>query len=326
MDSGGQSAAFPPSGSRLELTGVYAPLGPRAAGGALSGFELLVPSPKDIRVLATPSWWTLGRVLVLAGVLAALLCAVLVWNKQLQRNVRERTRQLAAEIQQRQQAELRQAAEAERARIARDLHDELGTGLTEVSLLASTGLGESRDAASSNERFRVIAEKARALVSGLDVIVWAIDPRRNSLQSFADYLGRYTTELFSASGITCRFKIPIECEAVTLRESARHSLFLAVKEALNNVLRHASATEVELQISQTDDRLQVVIHDNGRGFDWNKIRRGDGLTNLQERLAALEGGCDIESQADHGTTVRFTIPLPRDANSSPPAKAPPNPS
>lgn len=314
IDRHGQSISLPPSGSRLELTGVYAPLGNGLDAGTVNGFELLLHSPAGIRVLATPPWWTLKRVLVLAGVLAALLLAVLVWNKELQWKVQERSRQLETEIQNRQQAELRQTAEAERSRIARDLHDELGTGLTEVSLLAGAGLLEKRGAVENHDRFRIIAEKARALVSGLDVIVWAIDPKRNSLQSFADYLGRYTTELFSSSDIVCRFKIPIECDAATLTESARHSLFLAVKEALNNVIRHARATEVELQISQSGDCLQVVVADNGCGFDWNSIRRGNGLANLQERLKALDGRCDIDSQIGKGTSVKFTIPLLPDPN------------
>ncbi len=311
-DTHGPAVASPPSGSRLQLTGIYAPMGTRATDGTVSGFEMHLNSPLGIRVLSTPPWWTLERVAVLAAILTALLCAVLIWNKALQRKVQERGRQLESEIRVRQQAELRHAAEAERSRIARDLHDELGTGLTEVSLLASTGVGGLAVAEKNTDRFRVIADKARALVSSLDVIVWAIDPKRNSLQSFADYLGRYATELFAASDVACRFKIPLECDAVTLSETARHSLFLAVKEALNNVIRHASATEVELQISQVEDRLQIVIADNGRGFEWNTIRRGNGLTNLDERLKALNGQCQIESQLGKGATVNFIIPLPHD--------------
>jgi signal transduction histidine kinase len=244
--------------------------------------------------------------------LTALLCAVLVWNKALQRKVQERGRLLESEIRNRQQVELRLASEAERARIARDLHDELGTGLTEVSLLAGTGGGDSPAGEKNTDRLRVIADKARALVSSLDVIVWAIDPKRNSLESLADYLGRYATELFSASGIACRFKIPIEWDPVTLTDAARHSLFLAVKEALNNVIRHSQATEVELQVSQVGDRLQVVIADNGRGFDWQAVRPGNGVTNLHERLAALNGECHIDSQVGQGTTIKFVIPLPHD--------------
>jgi signal transduction histidine kinase len=262
-------------------------------------------------------------VLVLVGLLAALLCAVLLWNKELQRKVQERGRQLEMEIRHRQQAELQHAAEAERSRIARDLHDELGAGLTEVSLLASAGLGEFQDAEKNSDRLRTVGEKARALVSGLDVIVWAVDPKHNSLQSFADYLESYTKELLSASGILCRFKIPIECGAVTLTGTARHSLLLAVKEALNNVIRHASATEVELQITQTENRLEIVIADNGCGFDGSTIRRGHGLVDLQERLKTLNGQCHIESQPGKRTIVKLIIPLPRDSSQLTHLKEPP---
>ena len=309
IDSGGKTVNLPPSGSRLELTGVYAPQGNRAGDGTVSGFELLLHSPGDIRVLATPSWWTLKRLFVIGGILVLLLCVVLVWNKQLRRQVQERTRKLEAEIRHRQRAELQQAAEAERSRIARDLHDELGTGLTEVSLLASAGLGQFQDGEKIRNRFDTIAEKARALVSGLDVIVWAIDPKRNSLQSFADYLGSYAKELFSSSAIVCRLRIRMECDVVALTEAARHSLLLAVKETLNNVIRHASATEVELQITQLGDRLHIVITDNGSGFDGNSVQRGNGLTNLQERLKAMRGECHVESQPGGGTTVKFIVPL-----------------
>jgi signal transduction histidine kinase len=305
----GQGVSLPPPGSRVELTGAYAPQGNRAGDGTVSRFEILLHEPTGLRVLATPPWWTLRRLLALAGTLALLLSVVLVWNKALRRQVQERTRKWETEIRNRQQAELQQAAEAERARIARDLHDELGTSLTEVSLLASAGLGQFQDGEKIRERFHAIAEKARDLVSGLDVIVWAIDPKRNSLQCFTDYLAVYANELFTHSSIVCRLRIRIECGAIALTEAVRHSLFLAVKEALNNVIRHAAATEVELRISQLGDQLQIMIADNGRGFDGNTIRRGNGLTNFQERLAAMLGECRVESPPGSGTTVTFIVPL-----------------
>jgi signal transduction histidine kinase len=312
LTEGEPSVSLPPSGSRLSLTGVYAPHGTTAADGTVSGFDLLLSAPSGIRVLTTPPWWTFRRVLILAGVLAAVLLGVLLWNKELHSKVEERGRQLETEISNRQQAELQRAAEAERARIARDLHDELGSGLTEVSLLASAGLGRLQDGDKLRERFHSIAEKSRALVSGLDVIVWAIDPRRNSLQSFADYLGNYARELCSTAPVDCRLRIRLAQGAVTLSESVRHSLFLAVKEALHNVIRHAAATQIELQILQTDDRLQIVIADNGCGFDRHTVsgHGGDGLLNFQERLQAMRGDCRVESEPSKGTTVTFVVPVP----------------
>ncbi len=307
----GMPVSLPARGSLLELTGVYAPQGKVAGDGKVNGFELLLGSAAGIRVLTTPPWWTLKRVLILAGILGALLCGALLWNKELQAKVEERGRLLEAEVRNRQRAELQRAAEAERSRIARDLHDDLGTGLTEVSLLASAGLGRFEDSQKVRDRFHSIAEKARALVSGLDAIIWAIDPKRNSLQAFADYVTSYADELFSNSGIVCRIRVRIECGAVELSESKRHSLFLAVKEALNNVIRHAAATEVELRILQSGDRLEVVIADNGRGFDWKTIRRGNGLANLQERLQAMHGERLVESEPGKGTTVRLVVPIHR---------------
>ena len=212
----------------------------------------------------------------------------------------------------RQRVELQRAAEAERSRIARDLHDELGAGLTAVSLLASAGLGEYRGSEKINSRLHTIAEKARSLVAALDVIVWAIDPERNSLQSFANYLRSYAKELLSDSNIACHFRIPIERDGQTLEGAVRHTLLLAVKEALNNVIRHASATEVKIQMVETDHRLDIIISDNGHGFDLQTIRRGHGLTNLQRRMEALHGHCQIETQSGKGTIVRFILPLPHD--------------
>ena len=301
--------SLPPLGSRLELTGVYAPQGNPSASGEVGSFALLLNSTADVRTLEMPSWWTFGRVLFLSAVLATLLCAVLLWNRELQRKVQRRGLQLEMEIANRQRAELETAAEAERSRIARDLHDELGTGLTEVSLLASAGLGEIPGVEKNNGRFRAIAEKARGLVSGLDVIVWAIDPKHNSLQSFADYVESYTKEFLSAADIVCRFRIPIECGTVALPGTARHNLFLAIKEALNNVVRHSGATEVELEMNQTDAGLEITFADNGRGFDGATLRRRNGLDNIAGRLRVLGGTCKVDSAPGKGTTVKFFVPL-----------------
>jgi signal transduction histidine kinase len=297
-------------GSRLALTGVYAVQGRNPADREINSFELLLNSPAGIRILAKPAWWTLKRLLVLAGVLAAMLSAVLVWNNQLRRQVGERTAQLETAIRNREQAELQRAAEAERSRIARDLHDDLGSGLTEVSLLADRGLGETPGNEKQTERLHAIADKARGLVAALDVIVWAVNPNENSLQSFADYLSGAAREFLGASGVACRFKIPIEFDPVTLSGQTRHHLFLAVKEALNNVVRHARATEAELRITRTNNRLEIAIADNGCGFEAGKTPRGNGLANLSARLDGLGGRCDIETEPGKGTTVKLILPLP----------------
>jgi signal transduction histidine kinase len=299
-------------GSQLALTGVYAgQTRDRQFDSQAESFELLLNSPADIVVLAKPSWWTLRRLLTVVGVLLVILILAAIWITQLQRQVTQRTSQLQREIRERERVERQHALEAERARIARDLHDDLGSSLTEISVLASTGRHSPGERTNHPGLFRAIADKAYGLISALDVIVWAVDPEDNSLQSLADYLNGFVGEYLSNSGISCRFKIPVSVPAVRLEGRVRHDLFLAVKETLNNVVRHASASEVEFRIVVTENLLEITIMDNGAGFAVADARTGHGLDNLATRLTKLGGTYTINSSAGAGTTVKIRLPLPR---------------
>jgi signal transduction histidine kinase len=298
------------SGSSLALTGVYvARIRDPAVTGEGQSFEILINSPADIEILSQPSWWTLPRLLIVIGILLAVLIASSAWIRQLRRLVEQRTRQLHREIQERELAEKQRAVEAERARIARDLHDDLGSSLTEISVLASSGQHSGPAEQKVLSAFRMIAGKARELVAALDTIVWAVDPKDNSLQSFADYLCDFAEEYLSSSGIVCRFDVPVTLPPVVLDGRLRHDLFLAVKESLNNIVRHAGATEVKLRLSVDADRLHVEIRDNGKGFVTDASRAGKGLKNLPARLAKIGGTCDVESTVGQGTTVKIVLCL-----------------
>ena len=264
-------------GSQLALTGVYVGKSLTwSEGGKPSGFELLLSSPSQLTVLSQPSWWTPRRLLVTVGLLLVILTLAAVWISQLRRLVEQRTRQLQQEIREREVAERERALETERSRIARDLHDDLGSSLTEIGVLASKGQrsGALEELAAL---FRGIAAKARGLVTALDVIVWAVDPKDNSLESVADYLSDFASEYLSHSGITCRFDIPVALPAIVLDGRLRHGLLLAVKETLNNVERHAQATEVEFRMAFAEDQLQIIISDNGKGFDTKTKHSGQRL-------------------------------------------------
>jgi signal transduction histidine kinase len=296
------------AGSRLELTGVYVGhvrgLEQRAEAQA---FALLLNSPDDIVIRSQPSWWTLQRLMILIGGLLVVLVFAAAWIKQLRRLVEQRTNQLRVEIHERERIEHQHALEAERSRIARDLHDDLGSSLTEISVLASTGQRPSLAEGSHTGLFRSIAGKARQLISALDVIVWAVDPEDNSLQSFADYVTGHTEDFFSNTDIACRFKVPVSFPPVTLEGRVRHDLLMAVKEALNNIVRHAEATEVEFHMAVAEGRLAIDIADNGKGFEPGT--GGHGLKNLPARLVKLGGTCVVESRVGGGTTVRIRLPL-----------------
>jgi len=296
------------TGTRLALKGVYIGLGRSQGPNAeAEGFEIWLNSPADMAVLSQPSWWTLKRLLILlAGLLAALAFAA-IWITQLRRLVERRTFQLHGEIHEREHAERQHALEAERSRIARDLHDDLGSNLTEISVLASTGQRPQRDEISRESLFHEIAGKARGLIAALDVIVWAVDPEDNSLQSLADYMTGHTEEFFSHTNISCRFKVPVTFPQITLDGRTRHDLLMAVKEALNNIVRHAEATEVEFRMAVVKSDLEIEIADNGKGFEGS--RDGHGLKNLPARLLKLGGACVVESLVGGGTTVKIHLPL-----------------
>ena len=296
-------------GSQLTLTGVW--VGNDAAWserGKPGGFELLLNSPSQLKVLSKPSWWTPQRLLIMVGLLFGILILSTIWISELHRLVEERTRELQKETREREMAEREQALETERSRIARDLHDDLGSSLTEISVLASKAqrIGTLEDL---KTLFRAISVKARGLVTALDIIVWAVDPKDNSLESVADYLGDFASEYLSHSGIACRFDIPVALPSIVLEGRTRHGLLLAVKETLNNIERHAQATEVEFRMTFSEGRLEIIITDNGRGFDKNTQRGGNGLKNLPLRLSRLGGHYEIDSAIGQGTTVAFGLNL-----------------
>jgi signal transduction histidine kinase len=294
-------------GSTLLLSGVYVPNADPPNSRNASRIELLVGSASDVRVLSKPSWWTLQRLLSAVAVLLVTLSLSGVWIAMLRKQVTQRTVLLQHEIRERERVERERALEAERSRIARDLHDDLGSRLTEINFLASTSqLPASADETQST--FKAISERARALVKALDVIVWAVDPEDNSLQSLADYLCSYTREYLANSSIPCRFKVPYTCPELTVDGKVRHEVFMAVKEILNNIVRHAEATEVKLQMT-IGDKLEIDIVDNGKGFNPEIGADGHGLKNCSLRVAKIGGHFQIESIARTGTAFHIQIPL-----------------
>jgi signal transduction histidine kinase len=299
-----------PVGSRLRLTGVYAGhTSDGVTGAETDSAELLLNAPADIQVLGRPSWWTPARALTVVSALLGILALGGVWVMSLRRQVEARTTELKEQILGREHAERQHLLEAERSRLARDLHDELGTSLTEMSLLANVGAGTPATLEKASQRFRVIADKAVRVIDALDVIVWAVNPATDALQPMADYLTSFVREFLSAAGIRCRLKVPIQFPAITLDSQTRHNLFLAVKETLNNVARHSSATEIELKMSVVDGCLHIAIADNGVGFDTNSPSAGMGLLNLRRRLERIDGHCQIESLPGKGTLVAMFLPL-----------------
>jgi signal transduction histidine kinase len=249
------------------------------------------------------TWWFRG----LATVGAAGLIAGIV-----QYDTRRRLRQKL------QRVEHQRAVERERARIAKDIHDDLGASLTRITMLSQTVRSELDHAPQAAADVDRIYGTARELTRAMDEIVWAVNPKHDTLDSLATYLGRFAQDFLSAAQIRCRLDVPVQLPPWPLTAEVRHNLFLAFKEALNNAVKHARASEVRVCLNIETAGFALMVEDKGRGFspgtldadrDAARLASGNGLSNMRQRLAEIGGQCQIENAPGQGTKVTFFVPV-----------------
>jgi ligand-binding sensor domain-containing protein/signal transduction histidine kinase len=206
--------------------------------------------------------------------------------------------------------ETRHAVERERLRISQDMHDHIGGMLTQVSQLSD--LGQTAAApADSHGHFERIGTQARAAVQSLDEIVWATNPKNDNLPRFADYVSRYADEFFENSRVRCWQEIPAGLPHLPLRADVRHNVFLALKEALNNVLKHSDATQLWLRLTVDEEAVRLEVEDNGCGFIPDQTTTGgNGVENMKSRLVECGGRTELLSEPGRGTRIRFRFPRP----------------
>jgi signal transduction histidine kinase/ligand-binding sensor domain-containing protein len=201
------------------------------------------------------------------------------------------------------------ALERERARIARDIHDDLGSRLTKIVLLSGLAARERTAPEKAGARVWEISETARQLIKSLDETVWAVNPRNDTLPHLIDYVGQFAVNFLRTAEILCHVDLPHAPPQRPMPADVRHNLFLAVKEALNNVVRHARATAAWLRVTVTEESLTIVIEDNGQGLaEGASETEGNGLRNLRQRMAQIRGRFEITSQPGAGTRVTLSIP------------------
>lgn len=297
-------------GSRLQLTGAYCAQGEyRVIGPDVAALDLLLNSPGGIKVLSRPSWWTLQRLLVVVGVLVCLLVATVLWNTQLHRQVQRRSAELAAEIRERQRIEHQHALERERARIAQDLHDELGAGITEMGMMAARAGADSVSEEKRNQLLKEMCQRSLEMVTALDEIVWAMNPAHDSVASLVSYFSIHAGRFLTLANIKWHLQNGAPVPEQPLDSPRRHQLFLAFKEALNNVVRHSGATEVRFGVAVDDGHLRLEVSDNGRGLKNAQAGGVGGMANMRSRLEKLGGRFEMVSEPGRGTTVKFFLPM-----------------
>jgi len=201
--------------------------------------------------------------------------------------------------------EAQRALDQERTRIARDIHDDLGSTLTRIVLLTELGRREPAQTHTPDGHLAAIQTAARDITRRLDEIVWAINPGNDTLDALVTYISKMAADQARAAGLRCRLDLPSVLPTWPLTGSVRHNLFLASKEALHNAIKHADPDELRLRLVQREDSFDLEISDDGVGLPAApETMGGDGLVNLRERLAALGGECLIRSAPGQGTVVR----------------------
>ncbi len=208
--------------------------------------------------------------------------------------------------------ETQHAIERERLRISRDMHDDIGSILTQVSQLSDLGQSDPVTTGATQKQFERIGQQARVAVQSLDEIVWATNPKNDNLPQFVEYVCRFADECFENSPIRCWQDVPTSLPNLPLRTDLRHDVFLAIKEAFTNVRKHSHATEIWLRLELRGDEVWISVKDNGCGYHPEKIAPGgNGLENMKTRLAECGGRVAFFSTPLHGTEIKFIFPLPK---------------
>jgi len=258
-----------------------------------------------VELTVVPYWWEMAWFRV-GGPLIAVGLLVGWFILDLRRRHRHQLERL----------ELQEATEKERMRISRDLHDDLGAGLTQISLvnaLMQTDAPEAEKGAASSK----VNELTLDLVRSLDEIVWAVRPQNDNLPSLVEYLANVGRGLCEDSAVRCWVSVLPTVPELEVSASVRHNLLMAFREAVNNVLKHAGATELHIRLRLEAGEFTVEIVDNGCGFD---VAKGEakcsGLLHIRQRLTEVGGRCEMSSVSGQGTTVRLSFPLAAAARSA----------
>lgn len=276
--------ALPPGGYTFEV---------RAVNG--DGFE--TPRPATFRVEVRPHFWQTAWFITCATASALMVALGVGWII-----ARRRSRRKIDALK------LKGALQAERSRISRDLHDDIGASLTELSI-RSLIAAENPDDSRLRPSLDHLALSAKHIVGALDEIVWATNPSKDSLQSLIEYAAFFARRFLSSVNIALQTDIPRDIPEIAIGPRRRHNVLLATREALNNTAKHANATKVLLTISLGDGTLVVKVRDDGQGFSSAGSAFGNGLGNMHQRMADFGGTCLIESSPGAGTTITLTMPL-----------------
>ncbi len=202
------------------------------------------------------------------------------------------------------------AVEKVRTKVARDLHDDMGSVLSTINILsAMTKTKMADDPVKASEYVGKISDNSQRMMEAMDDIVWSIKPANDSMQKITARMREFATSILEAKDIELYFKVDEIVNDVKLNMEARRDFFLIFKEAVNNVAKYSRCSKCFIHISLHQHRLLLNVQDNGVGFDVRNADSGNGLSNMQKRAEAMKGRVSIQSIPGEGTQVTLNMPV-----------------
>jgi len=267
----------------------YASLSPgryRFMVRAVTADGMISPTPATITFAILPPLWQRWWFITLALIFTGLFAAVLIRNR------------VARMIE----------IERVRTRIAADLHDDIGSGLSRIAILSEVARHQVAPDAPVGKPLSVIAGASRDLVDSMSDIVWAINPNKDQLSDLVQRMRRFASDLFTARQIEFTFAAPGEQRALKIGADLRRQVFLIFKEAINNIARHSACTEAVIEMRIENRWLMMKVVDDGPGFDATQISEGLGLASMRARAQSLGGELQVISSHGNGTRVLLKVP------------------
>lgn len=199
------------------------------------------------------------------------------------------------------------ALEQERVRIAHDIHDDIGARVTQISLLSAMAHSNQSLPETARIEFNQISQMSRDLIAALYETVWAVNPENDNLDALGNYLCQMLNQMCEQAQLECNLDVQDLPKDIQVSSQIRHNITLAVKESLNNAIKHSKATQVNFRMTFQNMLLTISLQDNGCGFSLAETPSGNGLKNIKSRLDSIGGSSSIESQPGSGTTVYLRL-------------------
>jgi len=202
---------------------------------------------------------------------------------------------------------IKETERQERIRIAKDLHDDLGAGLTKINFLGELIVQETSDNNKTNNYGKTIKETVRQLSDNIRILIWSLNSENLNINEFIYHIRQYTFDYFEELPIKINFQSSDIVGEKNISKESFRQLFMTIKECLNNIAKHSEASEIKVNFAEVNGKLQIVIQDNGKGFIEPVKTSSNGLKNIRNRVKSVGGEVNIDSRPGKGTKIEMVI-------------------